>query len=259
MKGANKMNDLQIFENSEFGEIRAISIDNEPWFVGKDIAERLGYKETANMRKLISKEDYTEIDPQKLEITGFVQNGSIHRMLLINESGLYAAIFGSTLPKAREFKRWVTSEVLPSIRKHGMYATEELLNDPDLAIKTFQALKDEREKNKRLEAENKAMIPAKVFADSVVASESSILIRDFAKILRQNGVPIGERRLYTWFREHGYICKNSRRPTQYAMERELFEIIVRTIQRAGKTPLEEQTTKITGKGQIYFTNKFLGK
>jgi anti-repressor protein len=252
MKGANKMNDLQIFENSEFGEIRAISIDNEPWFVGKDIAEKLEYQNGSR-----DIERHTDDDDRKIiPLFDGTQN---RNTIVINESGVYSLILSSKMPNAKRFKHWVTSEVLPSIRKHGMYATEELLNDPDLAIKTFQALKDEREKNKRLEAENKAMIPAKVFADSVVASESSILIRDFAKILRQNGVPIGERRLYTWFREHGYICKNSRRPTQYAMERELFEIIVRTIQRAGKAPLEEQTTKITGKGQIYFTNKFLGK
>lgn len=245
------MNDLQIFENSEFGEIRAISIDNEPWFVGKDIAEKLEYQ---NGSRAI--ERHTDDDDRKIiPLFDGTQN---RNTIVINESGVYSLILSSKMPNAKRFKHWVTSEVLPSIHKHGMYATEELLNDPDLAIKTFQALKDEREKNKRLEAENKAMIPAKVFADSVVASESSILIRDFAKVLRQNGVSIGEKRLYTWFREHGYICKNSTRPTQYSMERELFDIDTRTIQRGCKNPLEIQTTKINGKGQIYFINKFLG-
>jgi anti-repressor protein len=255
------MNNLQIFENSEFGEIRTTTINNEPYFCLADVCKVLEIGNPSDVKKRLNPHgvDSIEVGVQtrtKADGTPVMQNVS---MTFINESNLYKTIFQSRKSEAEKFSDWVTSEVLPSIRKHGMYATEELLNDPDLAIKTFQALKDEREKNKRLEAENKAMIPAKVFADSVVASESSILIRDFAKILRQNGVPIGERRLYTWFREHGYICKNSRRPTQYAMERELFEIIVRTIQRAGKAPLEEQTTKITGKGQIYFTNKFLGK
>jgi anti-repressor protein len=255
------MNNLQIFKNSEFGEIRTTTINNEPYFCLADVCKVLEIGNPSDVKKRLNPHgvDSIEVGVQtgtKADGTPAMRNVS---MTFINESNLYKTIFQSRKSEAEKFSDWVTSEVLPSIRKHGMYATEELLNDPDLAIKAFQALKDEREKNKRLEAENKAMIPAKVFADSVVASESSILIRDFAKILRQNGVPIGERRLYTWFREHGYICKNSRRPTQYAMERELFEIIVRTIQRAGKAPLEEQTTKITGKGQIYFTNKFLGK
>jgi anti-repressor protein len=252
---------ITIFENLEFGRVRVSMVNGVPYFCLADVCKVLEIGNPSDVKKRLNPHgvDSIEVGVQtgtKADGTPAMQNVS---MTFINESNLYKTIFQSRKSEAEKFSDWVTSEVLPSIRKHGMYATEELLNDPDLAIKTFQALKDEREKNKRLEAENKAMIPAKVFADSVVASESSILIRDFAKILRQNGVPIGERRLYTWFREHGYICKNSRRPTQYAMERELFEIIVRTIQRAGKAPLEEQTTKITGKGQIYFTNKFLGK
>ena len=122
------MNELKIFQNSQFGTIRTLSINNEPWFVGKDVAEILGYNETANMRKIIYAEDKQEIDPQNRMYAGFVQNGitlepnkNVRRMLLINESGLYQAIFGSTLPKAKEFKRWVTSEVLPSIRNQKFY------------------------------------------------------------------------------------------------------------------------------------------
>lgn len=115
------MNDLQIFKSEEFGEVRTVTIDNDVWFVGKDVAEKLGYAETANMRKLLEVDEYMEINPQKPEFTGFVQNGSIKRMLLVNESGLYTAIFHSTLEKAKKFRVWVTSEVLPSIRKHGGY------------------------------------------------------------------------------------------------------------------------------------------
>lgn len=245
------MNNLQIFKNSEFGEIRTTTINNEPYFCLADVCKALGLTQPSKVKERLNDDGVNTIPA--IDSMGRTQNTSY-----INEPNLYKTIFQSRKPEAEKFSDWVTSEVLPSIRKHGMYATEELLNNPDLAIKTFQALKDEREKNKRLEAENKAMIPAKVFADSVVASESSILIRDFAKVLRQNGVSIGEKRLYAWFREHGYICKNSTRPTQYSMERELFDIDTRTIQRGCKNPLEIQTTKINGKGQIYFINKFLG-
>lgn len=143
------MNELQIFENKEFGSVRSLVIDDEPWFVGKDIAEILGYAETANMRKIIDDYDYMEINPQSKSFTGFVQNGTtlepnknIQRMLLINESGLYAAVFGSKLPAAKKFKRWVTHDVLPAIRKNGMYVPPEVTNEIERLSKEVATLKN---------------------------------------------------------------------------------------------------------------------
>ena len=156
------MSELRVFENKEFGTVRTVEMNGEPWFVGKDVAEILGYRETANMRKLLDTMDYQEIDPQSGVFAGFVQNGrilepnlNIHRMLLVNESGLYQAIFGSSLPTAKKFKHWVTSEVLPSIRQHGAYMTEatleRALNEPDFLISLATKLKEEREARAKLE------------------------------------------------------------------------------------------------------------
>lgn len=137
------MNELKIFENPDFGKVRTMEIDGEPYFVGKDVAEILGYKDTSDaMKKHVDSED-------KLT-RHFADSGQNREMYVINESGLYSLILSSKLPKAKEFKRWVTSEVLPSIRKHGLYATEELISNPDIAIAAFQALKEEREKNRKL-------------------------------------------------------------------------------------------------------------
>lgn len=148
------MENIKIYESPEFGKFRTLLINGEPWFIGKDIAKVLGYAETANMRKLLEKEECTEINPQSPDFKGFVQNGvslepnpNIFRMLLVNESGLY----NSTLPKAKEFKRWVTSDVLPSIRKHGVYAVDEMLANPDTLIAALTELKAEREAKKQLE------------------------------------------------------------------------------------------------------------
>ena len=263
------MNELKIFKNSEFGEIRTVEICGEPWFVGKDVAEVLGYAETANMRKLLDEADYKEIDPQNGLFTGFVQNGvtlepnkNIRRMLLINESGLYQAIFGSKLPNAKAFKRWVTSEVLPSIRKHGLYAKEELLDNPDIAIAAFKALKEEREARKALEAENERMQPLALFAKSVSASDTSILIGDLAKLLKQNGYDTGQKRLFGELRQRGFLMKagsSKNLPTQKSMELGLFEVKESTINNPDGSVRVTKTTKVTGKGQVYFVNLFLGK
>ncbi len=244
------MNELQIFNNEEFGEIRTVTIYNEPWFVGKDVADNLGYQNgSRDINRHVLEED------RKKEM---VFDGNQNKeTILINESGLYALIFGSKLESAKRFKHWVTSEVLPSVRKHGVYAVDELINNPEMAIKAFTALKEEREKNKLLAADNERMKPKEIFADAVSASESSMLVRDVAKIIRQNNIPIGEKRFYKWLRENGYICKNDTTPTQRAMELGLFEVIVRTVERGNGLPIESKTTKITGKGQQYFINKFL--
>ena len=248
------MNNLKIFENAEFGQIRTAEVDGEPWFVGKDVAEALGYAEP---RSAVSKK-VEEVDRGVAEME--TPSGK-HNMTIINESGLYALIFGSKLESAKRFKHWVTSEVLPAIRKHGAYAVDELLNNPEMAIKAFTALKEEREKNKRLQTDVDRMKPKEIFADAVSASKTSILIGDLAKILKQNGINTGQNRLFETLRKDGYLIKqkgsNWNMPTQRAMEMGLFEIKESTHIDGNGCNVTTKTTKVTGKGQQYFINRYL--
>lgn len=248
------MSELQIFDNAEFGQIRTIIIDNEPWFVAKDISDKLGYAQTSNMMKRIDEEDFKSS----------ILDGMNMKSLLINESGLYSAIIGSKLESAKRFKHWVTSEVLPSIRRNGGYiAGQETLSDDELLSKALMVAQRKIEEKNQLIAIQSSRIeemrPKEIFADAVSASDSSMLIRDLAKIIKQNGVSLGEKHFYKWLRENGYICKGDTSPTQKAMELGLFEIVVRTVERGNKLPIETKTTKVTGKGQQYFINKFLGE
>lgn len=249
------MNELQNF-TFDGSTVRTIMINSEPYFVGKDVAEILGY---SNPRDAIKK----HIDDEDKGVAKCDTLGGSQNQTVINESGLYSLIIGSKLPTAKRFKRWVTSEVLPAIRKHGAYAVDELLDDPDLAIKAFTALKEEREKRKALEAQNAVMIPKAVFADAVTTSDSCILIGDLAKLLRQNGVEIGQKRLFEWLRNHGFLIKRRgadwNSPTQRAMEMELFEIKETAITHSDGHVTISKTTKVTGKGQVYFVNRFLGE
>ena len=251
------MNEIKVFDNPEFGKVRTMEINGEPYFVGKDVAIILGYAKPENaIANHVDTEDKT-LTP----IQGGCSTGS-QNTTIINESGLYSLILSSKLPKAKEFKRWVTSEVLPSIRKHGAYAVDELLNDPEFAIKTFTALKEERERSKRLSEQIEADKPKVIFADSVSAAKSSILIGDLAKILKQNGVNIGQNRLFEWFRQNGFLIKSGsskNMPTQKAAEMGLFEVKVSTVNNPDGSIRETKTTKVTGKGQVYFVNKFLGR
>ena len=250
------MNELHIFKNEEFGEIRTVTIDNEPWFVGKDVAVALGYKNTADA---IGKHVDTD-DKLTSQITIAGQRRDV---TVINESGLYSLILVSKLESAKKFKHWVTSEVLPSIRKHGMYAVDDLLNDPDMAIKAFTALKEEREKNRLLQEDVKRMKPKEIFADAVSTSHTSILIGDLAKILKQNGIQTGQKRLFEWMRENGFLIKRNgvdrNMPTQRAMDQGLFEVKESTVNNPDGSVRINRTTKVTGKGQQYFINKFLSE
>ena len=249
------MNEIKVFDNPEFGKVRTMEINGEPYFVGREVAMILGYKNPLDaLTKHVEEEDKGVANCDTL--------GGAQKMTVINESGLYSLILSSKLPKAKEFKRWVTSEVLPSIRKHGAYAVDELLNDPEFAIKTFTALKEERERSKRLSEQIEADKPKVIFADSVSAAKSSILIGDLAKILKQNGVNIGQNRLFEWFRQNGFLIKSGsskNMPTQKAAEMGLFEVKVSTVNNPDGSIRETKTTKVTGKGQVYFVNKFLGR
>lgn len=256
------MNELQVFNNPEFGEIRTLTVNGEPWFVGKDVAVALGYKNASNA----TANHVDEMDKRFLMLDiADTQNGDVptgkSKTTIINESGLYSLILSSKLPTAKKFKRWVTSEVIPSIRKHGAYMTpqtlEQALTSPDFLIQLATKLKEEQAARQAAEAKIEADKPKVLFAEAVSASDSSILVRELAKLIRQNGVPMGEKRLYTWMREKGFIIKGSTQPTQKAMEMGLFEVIERTISRGELLPRVTSTTKVTGKGQQYFIGKLL--
>lgn len=255
-------NELKIFENPEFGSIRTVEMDGTPYFVGKDVAEVLGYSDTFGaLKKHVDDED-----KQNCQNDSFESNRGL---TIINESGLYSLILSSKLPKAKEFKHWVTSEVLPAIRKHGMYATEELLDNPDFAIKVFAELKVEREKRKLLEStvkEQEQQIeqdkPKVVFADAVSTAKTSILIDDLAKLIKQNGVDMGQKRLFEWLRTNGYLIKSGsskNMPIQRYMEQGLFEVKESVVANPDGSSRVTRTTKVTGKGQQYFINLFLAR
>lgn len=253
------MTKLKIFESPEFGTVRTVTINGEPWLVGKDVAEALGY---SNTRDALDRHVDTEDKNTVANPDGKRGNPN---MTIINESGLYALVLFSKLPKAKEYRRWVTSEVLPSIRKHGLYATaetaERLLSDPDFVIRLFTEIKAEKEMRKQLEAEAAANAPKVLFADSVEASKTSILVFDLAKLIRQNGVDIGGQRLFAWMRDNGYLVRRKgadyNMPTQKAMEMGLFEVKETAITHADGHISVNRTPKVTGRGQVYFINKFL--
>ena len=253
------MNELQIFENKQFGQVRAIMKDGEPWFVAADVCKAL---EVGNPSQALTRLDDDE------KFTTIISNdgaaSGISSLAFVNEPGLYTLVLGSRKREAKSFKRWVTHEVIPSIRKHGMYATpttiEQMIADPANAIKVFSALKQEQERRKELEATVEHNAPKVLFADAVAASHTSILIGDLAKLIRQNGVEVGQNRLFQWLRDNGYLCSTGERynlPTQKSMELKLFEVKETTISNPDGSIRITRTTKVTGKGQAYFVNKFL--
>lgn len=250
------MSNLQIF-NFEGNEVRTVFIENEPHFIGKDVAKVLGY---SNSRDALKRHVF-------LKNKGVVKHDSLggsQNLTAINEAGLYQLIFKSKLESAERFQDWVTSEVLPSVRKHGAYMTndtiEKAITDPDFLIKLATNLKEE--KTKRIEAEQRLEIqkPKVMFAEAVSDARGTILIRDLAKLIQQNGIDIGEKRLFEWMRQRGYLISRKgtdyNRPTQKSMELGLFKIKETAIIRSSGAQTAI-TAKVTGKGQLYFVNKFL--
>lgn len=258
------MNELQIFDNTEFGSVRTVNIEGKTYFVASDVAKALGYAKPQNAIaahcKGALKRGIGVHTGNKSDGTPAIQ---VIEMLVIPEGDIYRLVIKSQLPTAEKFERWVFDEIIPSIRKHGMYAKEELLENPDLLISVAQELKAEREKNKALKADNERMRPKEIFADAVSASHTSILIGDMAKLLKQNGVDIGQKRLFEWLRTNGYLIKRKgadwNMPTQRSMELGLFEVKESTINNPDGSVRINKTTKVTGKGQQYFINKFLGR
>ena len=251
------MSNIQIF-NYNSTEIRTIQKDREPWFVLKDVCQVLGM-DTTQLKKVA---DRLEADEKgRTQIT---TPGGVQETWIINESGLYNVILRSDKPEAKPFRKWVTSEVLPTIRRHGMYATpdtlEKMLADPDTTIKLLETIKQERAARLALEAQAEADKPKVLFADAVSASHTSILVGDLAKLLRQNGVEIGQNRLFRFLREKGYLCSQGERynlPTQRSMDRGWFQVKETTINQPDGSIRITRTVKVTGKGQQYFINLFM--
>lgn len=254
------MNELQVFKNPAFGSVRTMMIEGEPWLVGKDVAEALGYAKPLNALAAHVDGD----DSLKQGLTDSL--GRTQETILINESGLYSLVMSSKLPEAKKFKRWVTSEVLPAIRKHGGYLTpdkvEEALLNPDTIIQLATQLKEERLARAAAEKKIEADAPKLLFAGAVEASQTSTLIGEFVKILKQNGIETGQKRLFEWMRKNGYLIKRKgsdyNMPTQRAMEMGLFEIKESVHLNSSGCNVVTKTPKLTGRGQLFFTNKFLG-
>ena len=251
------MNEVQIFNNADFGEIRTIEEGSTVLFCGSDVARALGYSRpndavSAHCRATVKRS--TPI------------SGKMQEINFIPESDLYRLAFSSKLPTAEKFTDWVTEEILPTIRKHGAYMTpdtlDRMISSPEFGIKLLTALQAEREQRVRLENKVTADAPKVLFADAVSASHASILVGELAKLLRQNGKEIGQNRLFRWLRENGYLIKRTgsdfNMPTQRSMELGLFSIKETAITHADGTVTVSKTVKVTGKGQQYFVEKFLG-
>lgn len=254
------MNELKIFENPAFGKVRVVEQGGEPWFVGKDVAEILGYSNTPKAIR-------DHVDDEDKLAERIVLSGQNREVAIINESGLYSLILSSKMPKAKEFKRWVTAEVLPAIRKTGGYiAGSEKMSDAELmakAVLVAQATIKERDARiKELESDTQRMKPKEIFADAVSASDQTILIGDLAKLIKQNGHDIGQKRMFEWLRNNGYLIKRQgadyNSQTQRAMELGLFRIKETAVTHSDGHVTVSKTVKVTGKGQAYFVNKLLG-
>jgi anti-repressor protein len=253
-------NSLQAFD-FEGKKGRFVLVNNEPWFVAKDIAMTLGYSESTGISRLF------EIVPGEWKGVYPINTlGGIQDMTCLSEQGVYFFLSRSDKPKALPFQKKIAGEILPSIRKYGAYMTpqkiEEILTNPDTIIGLAEALKREQTKRKELAAKVESDFPKVLFADSVSASHTSILVGELAKLLRQNGVEVGQNRLFEILRNEGYLLRSGsgrNMPAQRAMERGLFEIKEITINRSDGGIDVKRTPKVTGRGQVYFVNKFLAK
>lgn len=256
------MNELKIFQNSEFGEIRTITKNNEPWFVAIDVCNALDLKNpTVSVGRL--DED---------EVTKFNLGGLSGESNIVSEYGLYNLILASRKKEAKKFKRWITHEVIPTIRKHGAYMSSEViektLSDPDYLIRLATNLKEEKAKRALAEAQIERDKPKVLFADTVSASNKSCLVGELAKLISQEAIrrgeidkKIGQNNLFAWMRSSGYLCKSGERknqPLQQYVEQGLFELKKGSYVDSNGVNVLTTTTKVTGKGIIYFINKFLG-
>lgn len=240
------MNELKTFQNPKFGTIRTTTINGEPWFVAADVCKAL---EIQNNRDAISRLD---ADEKGVALTDTL--GGKQELTIVNEPGLYALVLGSRKPEAKAFKRWITHDVIPTIRKHGAYMTpekvEEILLNPDMIIKLATDLKEERERTAALNAKIKADKPYTEFGAAIAANSDAILVRDFAKLLHNDGIKMGEKRLYKWLRENGFLMQTApTKPYQKYVDMGWFRVDERSISTV-QGQMIVSTTKITGKGQM---------
>ena len=244
-------NILEVFNSSEFGSIRTFKINNTIHFVGKDIAVALGY---SNPQKAVR--DHID-DEDRTVNNSFTINGT--PAILINESGLYSLVLSSKLESAKRFKRWITADVLPALRRTGSYS----LNIPQTLPEALRAYADEVEQHNRTRALVEAQRPKVLFADAVSTSDTDILVGDLAKLLNQNGYAVGQNRLFEQLRNEGFLISRKgnsyNMPTQRAMELGLFRIKETAITHSDGRVSLNKTPKVTGKGQQYFINRFIGK
>lgn len=249
------MQEMKVFD-FKGDQVAVLQKDGETWFVARNVTDVLGLDRTAIRR----------IDEEEKDVHSTHTLGGTQGMAIISEAGLYELIFASKKEEAKQFKRWVTKEVIPSIRKYGAYMTpetiEQALTDPDTIIRLATDLKEERARRMAAEVLIQKQQPKVLFADAVQTSQTSILVGQLAKLITQNGYDIGQNRLFSWLRQNGYLGKKGahyNEPTQYAVERGWFEVIERTVNEPNGSVRITRTTKVTGKGQIYFINKFLNK
>lgn len=259
------MQELQIFKNNEFGEVRTKVINNEPYFSLNDVCGILEINNPSQAKTRLNKDGV--ISNEVIDSMGRTQQANF-----INESNLYKLIFQSRKSEAERFADWVTSEVLPSIRKHGVYMTSEViektLSDPDYLIRLATNLKEEKAKRALAEAQIERDKPKVLFADTVSSSNKSCLVGELAKLISQEAIrrgeinkKIGQNNLFAWMRSSGYLCKSGERknqPLQQYVEQGLFELKKGTYVDGNGVNVLTTTTKVTGKGIIYFINKFLG-
>ena len=252
------MNALKIFEHEAFGSVRAVERNGLPWFVAKDVCDCLDIR---------TNDAANSLDEDEKGYESVVSLGGVQQSLIISEPGLYSLILRSRKPEAKAFKRWITHEVIPSIRRHGVYATpqtvEAMLGDPDTTIKILTALKDERAQRQSLEARAEADRPKVIFAESIEVARTSILVGEMAKLSKQaTGHDIGQNRFFEWLRDNGYLHKSGSQrnmPTQRSMDAGWMEVKEGTrIGSSGECHIT-RTTKITGRGQVYFINLFVSQ
>lgn len=253
-------NKFEIYSNAEFGAVRTLeTAEGKILFCGADVAKALGY---SNSRKALA-DHCKEKGVTKCDT---LTNGGIQALTYIDEGNVYRLITHSKLPNAERFESWVFDEVLPTIRKHGAYMTPDTLQkalcNPDFIVRLATELKDTQAHVKHLETKIDNDKPKVIFAEAVSTSETSILIGDLAKIIKQNGVDIGQKRLFMWLRDKGYLIKRNgsdyNMPTQYSMDLGLFEVKETVIRHPDDHVTVNKTPKVTGKGQQYFVNKFIG-
>lgn len=243
----NESDNLQIFNNAIFGNVRVILQDNEPWFVAKDVCDCLEIKNTTDALKRLDDDERARFNLGRQGETN-----------IVNEYGLYSLVLSSRKPEAKEFKRWITHDVLPALRRTGSYS----LNIPQTLPEALRAYADEVEQHNKTKALVEAQRPKVIFADAVSTSDTDILIGDLAKLLNQNGHNIGQNRLFERLRKEGYLISRKgnsyNTPTQKAMELGLFRIKETAITHADGRTTINKTPKVTGKGQLYFINRYEG-